>query len=265
LNLSSIVDEKRFDFYWAQNLHITVNQLVTVPIFDANFQIIGVAKAVNKKNHPCFSTEDLVLLRAFASFAGLAIDRWKYQDLPNKEIELIDKLSPSELNTIDITESVSVFEPLLSNLSSNGFDVLKVDFQDMQKSLLYFISKLGIIQKFKISIGTFLRFISDTCKKCKQIPFHDWDNTVSITQYLFLILSIDTVYNIFSPLEIFSFLTASVCHASGRDEQIMVVDRQFPLLILFKDQTVLETAHCYSAINLISLPKSNIVSQLNEE
>ena len=265
INVEDMSKEHRFKEIFPDN---TSKQILALPILDASGQVVGVAKAINKKSMPKFTLEDQSLLRAFASFAGLAIDRWmskRSEDFGKSEIELIETLSPTELTSIEPSERLKVFEPLLSSLNSHSFDVYQFSRNDHFKIILHFFKEFGILSHFSISIGTFLRFLSAAAERYQNLPFHDWNQAISVTQHIYWMLSIERYHRNFSKLELFALLVASLCHDVGHNGRSNVNNEkaQTPLSILYKDQPVIQTFHCSATISLLSTPSCNILSNLD--
>jgi len=265
LNIENMSSEKRFQEYYPDS---TAKQLLALPILDASGQVVGVAKAINKMNMPRFSSEDQALLRAFASFAGLAIDRWMAKrpgDFGQSEIDLIETLSPTELNAIEPSDRLKVFDPLATAISSHFFDVFMYQRNEQFRILLHFFTELGIIKQFNIPVGTLLRFLRSAAERYQNLPFHDWNQAVAVTQHIFWILSIERFHKHFSKLELFALLVSSICHDMGHNGRSGIYNQkaQTPLAILYKDQPVMETFHCSATISLLSQPSCNILSNMD--
>lgn len=271
INISDPQNDKRFDTYFGKSIGAIAQNILVIPVIDAGGQIVGVVKAVNKKGMPSFTAEDQSLLRAFASFAGLALEQWMSKntgDIGTTEIDLVETLSPSELTTVGLSDRLKIFDPLTGIVQSLKFDVLSYQRNDQFRIIMHFFESLDIMQEFQITVGTMLRFLGAAYKEYHHIPFHNWNHAVDSTQFVYyeIILGQINKDQQFTKLELFVLLVAAICHDMGNNGRTMFNEKaQTPLSILYKDQSVIETFHCQSSIKVLSTPNCNIVQNLDSQ
>ena len=270
LNISDPKNDRRFDMYFANLMNLDVKNLLVTPVIDASGQIVGVVKAINKKGMPKFTEEDQSLLRAFASFAGLALEQWmskRPSEFGQSDIELVEQLSPSELTSVELSDRMKIFDPLISIVASNKFDVLEYQRNDQFRILIHFFDKFDLLTTFQVSLGTMLRFLGAVYNEYHQIPFHNFNFAVSATQFVYYEIREGKLNLSLNKLELFVLLVACICHDMGHSGRTNTFNAkaQTPLSILYKDQPVMETFHCSSAIKVLSQPTCNILSGMNEE
>ncbi|OHT12549.1 GAF domain containing protein [Tritrichomonas foetus] len=270
LNISDPKNDRRFDMYYSNTMNVEVNSMLIIPVIDASGQIVGVVKAINKKGMPKFTEEDQSLLRAFASFAGLALEQWMSKrpgEFGQSDIELVEQLSPSELTSVELSDRMKIFDPLIGIVASNKFDVLEYQRNDQFRILIHFFDQFDLLTTFQVSLGTMLRFLGAVYNEYHHIPFHNFNFAVSAAQFVFYELKEGKLCTVLNKLELLVLLVTCICHDMGHSGRTNVFNAkaQTPLSILYKDQPVMETFHCSSAIKVLSHPTCNILTGMNSE
>jgi GAF domain-containing protein len=270
LNLTNPNDDPRFDCFFSGLMKIQVKSILVIPVINANGQIIGAVKAVNKKLVPKFTVEDQSLFRAFASFAGLALEQWltkRPADFGHAEIDFFETLSPSELTSCEPSDRMRIFDPMLSLINSQKFDVYSCTRNDEFRILVHFFEKYGLLQHFHITLGILLHFLEAAYNEYDNIPFHNWNCAVSSTQLLFWELTALSGAVQWEKVELLGLLVAGICHDCGHHHRRIVANEKaaFPLSLLYGDAPVLESFQCASAVKLLSDPKCNILASMERE
>lgn len=268
VNVSEPQKDKRFDLFFCDHAKITPNSILAMPVVDASNQVVGVMEAINKNGMPKFTDEDQALLKAFCSFTGLALDRWmmkKPGDFWKNEADLVDSLSPEDLQATCIPDKLRIYEPLSSTVSSQSFDVFQFPLNEQFRIVAHFFDDLGIITEFKITMGTFLAFLHQASSEYHHVPYHNWNHAMDVTQYIFFQIKLGRLNASFNKLELFALLFAGICHDMGHSgrSNTFNVKAQTPLSLLYKDQPVMETFHCSSAIKTVAKPNCNILENLD--
>ncbi|EAY10267.1 GAF domain containing protein [Trichomonas vaginalis G3] len=265
INIENVENEKRFKDLWPAN--IKAKQMLVIPVLDASGQVVGIAKAINKTTMPRFTSEDQSLLRAFSSFAGLAFDRFiarQPAEFGLTDIPLIETLSPTELTAVVPSDRLRVFDPLTGIVGSLNFDVYSYPRNELYRFLIHIFTEMGLLSTFTIPIGVALRFFSSIADNYQQLPFHDFANAVSTTQFAFWLMMLNKLYIQFTKIELLSFFVAALCHDLGHSDRITVnAQVQAALDVLYKDQPVNETFHCAALIYLLAQPTCNILENLD--
>lgn len=270
LNIVKPSEDKRFEMVPVAEIK-EVNAILVIPVIDASGQIVGVVKAMNKKGMPQFTDEDQSLLRAFASFAGLALEQWMTKrpgEFGQSEIELVEQLSPSELTNVDLSDRMKIFDPTIGIVASAKFDPYQFQKNDQFRVLIHFFDQFDLLQIYQISVGTMLRFLGAVHNEYRRVPFHNWNYAVSATQFIFYELTLGKAnLGIFNKLELFVLLVAGICHDMGHSGKTNMFNEkaQTPLNILYKDQPIMETFHCSSTIKVLAQPNCNLVASLDNE
>lgn len=270
LSSSDPKNDRRFDMYYSDMMKVDVKSMLTTPVIDASGQIVGVVQALNKKGMPKFTEEDQSLLRAFASFAGLALEQW-VSKLPevfgNSEEELIDQLSESELDSVELGEKLKIVDPLLGLVNSNKFDVIDYSKNDQLRVLIYFFDKFDLLTTYQVSLCTLMNFLGAVYNEYKHIPFHNFNFAVDATQFVYYEIIQGNLVSNFNKLELLILLISCICHDMGHSGRLgsLNAKAQVPLGILYKEQSVMETFHCSSLIKILSVPKNNIIAEMDDE
>lgn len=268
LNVADPSNDKRFDMYYSDLMHITVKNLLVIPVIDASGQIVGVVKAVNKKGMPSFTEEDQSLLRAFASFAGLGLEQFmsKFpEEFGNTEPDIIEQLTPEQLNGVEPCEVLKVDKQVQNLVLTNKFDSLDFTKNDQFRLFIYFLDKFDLPTTFQVSLGTFLDFLKAVYEDYKRIPFHNFNVAIDAAQFLYFEIQNGSLTTIFNKLDLLVLLISGICNDIGHTGHTFGSKAQIPLGILYKEQSVMETFHCGSLIQILSRPQCNIACTLNNE
>lgn len=261
--------DRRFNTTFLSQMGIKPTSILAIPILDSLNQVIGVIEAVDKVGSPKFSADDQLLLKNFSAFAGLAMQRWMAkspEDFWKPESQLISILTSTELKSTEMPSRLLIIEPLLSTVSSIEFDSVAFPKNDQFRILLFFFHDLGLLKEFKIQIETILRFIVAINEQYHHVPFHNFNHAVDVTQMAYMIVKIGRLTSNFTKLELLALLVAALCHDMGHRGKLGNSSKvQTPLSLLFKDQPVMETFHCSSAIKTIGKPGCNILQSLSTE
>lgn len=271
LNSSDPKNDRRFDMYYADNvMKIEAKSMLSTPVIDASGQIVGVVQAINKKGMPKFTEEDQSLLRAFASFAGLALEQWMSK-LPevfgNTEEELIQQLEENELESVEPGEKLKIVEPLVGLVNSNKFEAIDYSKNDQFRVLIHFFDKFDLLTTYQVSLRTLMNFLGAVYNEYHHIPFHNFNFAVDATQFVFFELMQGDLASCFNKLELLVLLISCICHDMGHTGRLSSLNEkaQSPLNILYKEQPVMETFHCSALINIMAIPKNNIIAEMDDE
>lgn len=269
VNVADPQEDKRFDLYFCEQMKIVPKSILVMPVTDAGSQVVGVMLAVNKRGMPKFTDEDQSLLRALSSFTGLALDRWmmrKPGDFWQTETTLLSTTTAEEQKSTDVPERLKIFEPLLTTISSQNFDVLQFPRNEQFRIILHFFDDLGLLTEYRIQVGTLLHFVDAAAAEYHHVPYHNWNHAMDVVQYIFFQIQIGRFSTIFTKMELMALLVAGICHDmghSGRSNSFNI-KAQTPLSLLYKDQPVMETFHCSLAIKTIAKPNCNILARLDK-
>ena len=269
VNVADPQEDKRFDLFFCEQMKIVPKSILVMPVVDAGSQVVGVMMAVNKCGMPKFTDEDQSLLRALSSFTGLALDRWmmrKQGELSQAETELLSTMTPEEQKAPEVPERMRIYEPLLTTISSQSFDVLQFPRNEQFRILLHFFGDLGLMAEYRIPVGTLLHFVAAASAEYHQVPYHNWNHAMDVVQYVFFQIQIGRLNTSFTKMELMALLFAAICHDMGHSgrSNTFNIKAQTPLSLLYKDQPVMETFHCSLAIKTVAKPNCNILARLDK-
>jgi len=268
INVTDPRKDKRFDLFFFDQMKIEPESLLLIPVVDGKGQVIGVFEALDKIGYPKFSEDDALLLGSFSSFIGLALEQWfskKSIDFLKSEVDLLDTLSNADLALYCLPDKLRVLEPLASTVTSPAFDVELFPKNEQFRILIFFFEDLGLLNEYKIQLGTILRLLKAISSSYPNIPFHSWNNAIEVTQFIYTQIKTGRLNGSFTKLEIMALLFSSICHDMAHTQKCltMIHKSKIPLSNVFRDQPLLETFHCQAAILAVSKPNCNILSNLS--
>ena len=261
-------NDERFDNTFLSGIGIIPKSILAIPVTDSLNQVIGVLEAVDKQGAPKFTADDQLLFRNFATFAGLAMQRWMQKspdDFWKPEADIVDTLTVVEQKSFQPPSRLMLTDPLLSIVSTIEFDSVAYTRTQQIRILMWFFHDLDLMKEFSIPLGTLIRFLTAVSDQYHYVPFHDFSHAVDVTQFIYMLIKIGKLNTTFTKLELLALLVAAICHDMGNQGKITKHQEKMgtPLSLLFKDQPIMETFHCQSAIHTVGKPGCNILSSLS--
>jgi hypothetical protein len=240
-----------------------------VPIRDEGGSVIAVTQMINKRHGTAFREQDKQLLKAFAAFAAKSIATVQ-KSSGSRAIRGsgLDGEPPLPLKSFAVNPDYLPTDNDREAVKSWGFDVWKYNHTGLIRCIVALFETFNLIKIFAIPIDRLIHFLKDLAGTYRDVPYHNFYHAVDVTQALFVYLyhGQKTLQDIFSPLEMFAILVASLCHDAdhGGLNNAYHVKAQTPLALLYKDMSVLETHHCSKAISLLSETENDILASLDE-
>lgn len=237
--------------------------MLCTPIKDNNGNVIAVAEMVNKRKGT-FGQEDKELLKAFAIFCGATLEEGKAKD---KDTTMA--------NDVALYSEMEVSKDSLSILGTFNFDVHTTISDPSSAELLIpflfsMFESLGLLEKFSIPHTVLYQFlITVRGKYHNDVQYHNFTHAFDVTQTLYAYICTGQLTEMMEDLDIFVLLISALCH----DMDHMGVNNAFhskaetPLGLLYSASgtgSVLETHHCSVAIAILSDPRFNVFSGLDE-
>lgn len=241
--------------------------LCAVPLIEPTGKILGVLELVNKI-HGGFREKDLRFLTAIATFVSVALEKSRLKEIVhhgNVEVEIPKLMTDAERKETTIPVKLQLTDDQINKCTSLDFFSIDWDGLNLVKLLFYLFNSFHLLETFNVSNETFFRFIYEMRKTYKQVPYHNWIHACDVSQYASYELRLANADKIFTPLELFSLLTATVCHDANHDgfNNIYNLKAETPLGILFKEQSVMETHHCSVSIGIMTLEECNLMASLS--
>ena len=247
------------------------SSVIVVPITSTSGEVVGVSELINKKDGMLFTDSDVKILQSFATFASMAFEKSKLQEIANygsTEVEMMKWIGESEKDRCDkIPELLQL--PEEKQEAIKGLNFMTRDLEPMERIKLLFFEfyDFGLPQEFNITNEMLFKFIWEIHLTYHDVPYHNWIHAVDVTQYVSYEVRIAEMKNKYSKFELLALLVAAVCHDAGHDgfNNIYNVKAETPLGILFKDQSVMETYHCTVAINVLARDECNLFHAISEQ
>uniref|UniRef100_T1JG26 Phosphodiesterase n=1 Tax=Strigamia maritima TaxID=126957 RepID=T1JG26_STRMM len=197
----------------------TVKSLLCMPIRNRDFQIIGVAKIINKLNGQPFDENDEQLFEAFTIFCGLGINNTmmfnEMEKAMAKQRVAIEVLSyhatihPKEIEKLKDLPIPDADEWGLHDLS---FDDFCLSQEEMILAAVAMFKDLGLINRFNIQKETLLRWLMTVRKNYRDVPYHNWRHAFNVAQMMFALFTTAEMKGIFTDIERLGMFTGCLCH-----------------------------------------------------
>lgn len=237
-----------------------------LPMLSSDTTILGVIEiACNWK----VMSEDIKLLDCFSVFAGVSIERSQLKGrakMGQVEVEMQTWISERERGMKgQIPGKLLIPIDKVSHVLSAKFDAPEWDGIGHIKVLYSIFDLFDLQNYYNITNEKLFRFLWEIRGTYNKVPYHNWRHAVDVTQFVTYEILSGGLDAILTKFEIFSIVTAAICHDANHDgfTNVYNVKAERPLGILFKNQSVMETHHCSVAIGVISKDECNIFSSLS--
>ncbi|XP_040576240.2 cGMP-specific 3',5'-cyclic phosphodiesterase [Lepeophtheirus salmonis] len=247
--------------------------MLCVPIFNGQGEVIGVAQLINKQKGNKFEESEVNLFEAFAIFCGIGIHNTKMYEsackLMAKQTVALDCLSYHASASDGDTESL--YKTCIP--SSKDFVIYSYKFNDALlsedetlKIPIRMFMEFGFIQQFHIPYKVLCRWILSVKKNYRPVKYHNWRHALNVCQTMFTVLKTGKMDRFMDDLESLGLLVACLCHDldhRGTNNAFQSkVDS--PLANLYSTSTM-EHHHFDQCIMILSSEGNNIFQGLNTE
>jgi hypothetical protein len=240
-------------------------QICCLPLMSSAARVLGV---IELESHFRMSPEDVKLLDCFASFASVSLEKGQLQDLADfgrVEVRLKQWITDGERREPVVPEKLRIPAERAATILGGGFDAPAWDGIGHFSVRFELFDHFGLLAEFKIPSEKFFRFLEDISCTYNQVPYHNWRHAVDVTQFVSYEVDTAKLQNVFTRLEMLALLVGAICHDAGHDgfTNTYNLQAETPLGILFKNQSVMETHHCSTAIRVLSKEECHIFEVLS--
>jgi hypothetical protein len=253
-----------------KDTHITADTSPTsticcLPLLATDGSVLGVIELESRFR---ITPEDLKLLDCFASFASVSVQKGQLQEIADfgkVEVRLKQWIEMDERGVGPIPAKLRVQPAMADSLFRGSFDAPLWDGIGHFIALFGIFDHYSLFSEFKIPNETFFRFLEGISRTYNTVPYHNWRHAVDVTQFVSYEVSLSGLQTVLTKLELLSLLVAAICHDANHDgfTNTYNVQAETPLGILFKNQSVMETHHCSTAIRVLSKEECHIFNILS--
>ncbi|NXG64871.1 PDE9A phosphodiesterase, partial [Hemiprocne comata] len=147
------------------------------------------------------------------------------------------------------------------------FDVWLWEPNEMLSCLEHMYHDLGLVKDFNINPITLKRWLLCIHDNYRNNPFHNFRHCFCVTQMMYSMISLCSLQEKFSQIDILILMTAAVCHDLDHPgyNNTYQINARTELAVRYNDISPLENHHCAVAFQIISQPEYNIFSNVNQE
>ncbi|XP_047500995.1 dual 3',5'-cyclic-AMP and -GMP phosphodiesterase 11A-like [Penaeus chinensis] len=226
-----------------------VRSMLAMPIRNRNFQIIGVAKIINKLNGQPFDDNDEQLFEAFTIFCGLGINNTlMYNELEKAmarqkvAIEVLSYHATASAEDVESLQREVVPEASTWSLGSLTFDDFSLTQDQMLLAAMRMFMDLRLVHRFKIESKvsfsivqteymiprpqiefksqyrvqgegqTLLRWLITVKRNYRNVPYHNWRHAFNVAHNMFCLLKTCGLQSTFEDIEWLGMFVGCLCH-----------------------------------------------------
>uniref|UniRef100_A0A8B9SBG7 Phosphodiesterase n=1 Tax=Apteryx owenii TaxID=8824 RepID=A0A8B9SBG7_APTOW len=147
------------------------------------------------------------------------------------------------------------------------FDVWLWEPNEMLSCLEHMYHDLGLVKDFNINPITLKRWLLCIHDNYRNNPFHNFRHCFCVTQMMYSMISLCSLQEKFSQIDILILMTAAVCHDLDHPgyNNTYQINARTELAVRYNDISPLENHHCAVAFQIISQPEYNIFSNVNQD
>ncbi|XP_063889231.1 dual 3',5'-cyclic-AMP and -GMP phosphodiesterase 11A-like isoform X3 [Scylla paramamosain] len=251
-----------------------VRSMLAMPIRNRNFQIIGVAKIINKLNGQPFDENDEQLFEAFTIFCGLGINNTlMYNELEKAmarqkvAIEVLSYHATASADEVVCLQREVIPDASKWNLGSLTFDDFSLTQDQMVLAAVRMFTDLRLTSKFKIEYKTLLRWLITVKRNYRNVTYHNWRHAFNVAHNMFAIMKTCNVMSSFEEVECLAMFVGCLCH----DLDHRGTNNSFQektgsaLALLYGTQNTMEQHHFNHAVMILNSEGHNIFSNLPSE
>ncbi|XP_050695412.1 dual 3',5'-cyclic-AMP and -GMP phosphodiesterase 11A-like isoform X2 [Eriocheir sinensis] len=249
-----------------------VRSMLAMPIRNRNFQIIGVAKIINKLNGQPFDENDEQLFEAFTIFCGLGINNTlMYNELEKAmarqkvAIEVLSYHATASADEVLSLQREVIPEASKWNLGSLTFDDFSLSQDQMVLAAVRMFSDLRLTSRFKIEYKTLLRWLITVKRNYRNVTYHNWRHAFNVAHNMFALLKSCNLMSSFEDVECLAMFVGCLCH----DLDHRGTNNSFQektgsaLALLYGTQNTMEQHHFNHAVMILNSEGHNIFSNLS--
>jgi 3',5'-cyclic-nucleotide phosphodiesterase len=235
-----------------------VCSLVAAPLISSGGSISGVLLFLAAKPRQ-FAAAEVDFAGPFATFCSVAIETAEMRKDDGSD-EIAKWMTPHEREGFEIPAALTLSPDEVATVCS--MNCFAPDFKGIGhfKEIFFFFRTFNFFEQFHITAERFFRFLTVISSRYTDTSYHNWTHACDVTQCVFFMVSRAALISSFEAWEIFTLLTAAVCHDTNHlgVNNAFNVKAETPLGILYKEQSVLEIHHVHESFPVIQHPDINL-------
>ncbi|XP_026467286.1 cGMP-specific 3',5'-cyclic phosphodiesterase [Ctenocephalides felis] len=247
--------------------------ILCMPIYNGQKNVIGVAQLINKDNGSQFSDCDISIFEAFAIFCGLGIHNTQMYEsackLMAKQKVALECLSYHATAPNEDTMKL-VKDPIPSADTYNLYNFTFIDFglsdDDTCRATIRMFLQCNLVQQFHVPYDVLCRWILSVRKNYRPVKYHNWRHAFNVAQTMFAMLKTGKMERFMTDLEILGLLVACLCHDLDHrgTNNAFQTKIESPLAILYSTSTM-EHHHFDQCVMILNSESNNIFQALSPQ
>ncbi|XP_059082786.1 cGMP-specific 3',5'-cyclic phosphodiesterase-like isoform X2 [Tigriopus californicus] len=247
--------------------------MLCVPIFNGNRDVIGVAQLINKENNKKFDESEISLFEAFGIFCGIGIHNTKVYEgackLMAKQKVALDCLSYHASASDGDTEwlvKAEIPSAQNFNLFKYNFDDTPLQDEETFKVTIRMFMEFGLINQFQIPYKVLCQWVLSVKKNYRPVKYHNWRHALNVCQTMFTVLKTGKMDRFMDDIEIFGLLVACLCHDLDHrgTNNAFQTKMDSPLAVLYSTSTM-EHHHFDQCVMILSSEGNNIFQGMSTD
>ena len=163
-------------------------------------------------------------------------------------------------------------ESVFMEMDNWGMDIFRLDEITDHQPLTAIVYRIfldrNLLEDFKIPKKTCVMFLTALeASYLREVPYHNSKHAADVTQTTQVLLKMNTLEDVFTPLEILSALFAAAIHDAGHPgvTNQYLVNTSSELALLYNDESVLENYHVSTAFKILQKEECNILSSFGKQ
>ena len=162
-----------------------------------------------KNNNSRFTIDDMRLLESYSVFLSISLEKAKLKTLAqlgSTEVEMQNWIPLSEQQFPAVPTKMWLSEADAARVFGLDFNVDLFQGIDVYRTVFALFEHFGLLAEFSISAETMFRFMHELKYSYNQVPYHNWNHAVDLTQFVAFLLIRTGLDKVLTKFEVFSLL-----------------------------------------------------------
>eukprot|EP00045_Choanoeca_perplexa_P003585 m.32088 g.32088 ORF g.32088 m.32088 type:complete len:626 (+) comp12122_c0_seq1:69-1946(+) len=270
LNIPDAYADERFNRSVDEKTGFVTRNILCMPIFNGEKQVLAVAQLINKKDNGDFTSTDQQSFEVFAAYCGLALQNAQLYDQLQRDaarrqvaLEMISYHTRAHPKEVDDLVQRNASSSLADQLRSVTFDPLTIEGDETLVACKAMFRDSGLVRAFRIPHETLCAWLICVRRSYRDVRYHNWKHAFNVGQFIYGVISSSEISKVFTDTEKLGFLIASLSHDLDHRGTNNAFEKKYSTALgdLYGTST-LERHHFDRALSILNTEGHNILTHL---
>eukprot|EP00730_Choanoeca_flexa_P004391 TRINITY_DN11680_c0_g1_i6.p1 TRINITY_DN11680_c0_g1~~TRINITY_DN11680_c0_g1_i6.p1 ORF type:complete len:616 (+),score=113.90 TRINITY_DN11680_c0_g1_i6:157-2004(+) len=270
LSIPDAYSDERFNRSVDEKTGFKTRNILCMPIFNAEKEVLAIAQLVNKRDGACFSPTDQQSFELFAAYCGLALQNAQLYDQLKRDaarrqvaLEMISYHTGAHPTEVDELAKRNADGALADRLRSVTFDPLTIEGDETLVACKAMFRDSGLARTFRIPHETLCAWLICVRRSYRDVRYHNWKHAFNVGQFIYGLITSSEIGKMFSDTEKLGFLVAALSHDLDHRGTNNAFEKKYSTALgdLYSTST-LERHHFDRALSILNTEGHNILTHV---